>query len=273
MVLGLTARQTPILTYHAVSSSVDPRFARYAVTPVELDAQLRWLREAGYETLSVSAYSRALHGERPLPERRVVLTFDDAFQDFATLAMPVLTRHGAGATLYVPTAFVGGRSAWADGRGEGRRPMMSWEQLRDAHAGGIEIGGHSHAHVRLSGLAREEVLHDVAWCKQLLELAIGSVVETFAYPFGDHDASVRAAVREAGYATACEVGDLPSTDADDRFALRRLIVPGGLSLERFRALVARRAGPLERIGRGLKSRVGRTVRSVRGGADAHRAEG
>lgn len=253
LVLGLSARQTPILTYHAVAERVDPRFAPYAVTPAELEQQLGWLRDRGYRFLTVADYARALQRSVALPERTVVLTFDDAFADFRAVALPLLQRYGAVATLYVPTAFVGGTSRWAEPRGEGARALLDWDGLRTVRDAGVEIGGHAHTHRRMAGLSDAEIVDEVGACKAALEAELDAGASTFAYPFGDHDRRVRRAVRDAGYDAACEVRELPSTSADDPYALRRLLVLRGTSPERFRALVERRAGPGRRLLREAKA--------------------
>lgn len=264
LVLGLAARQTPVLTYHAVAERVDPRFAPFAVTPAELGRQLAWLHDRGYHFFTVEAYARALQRPSALPERTVVLTFDDAFADFRSAALPLLHRYGAVATLYVPTAFVGGTSRWAEPRGEGDRALLGWDGLRAVRDAGMEIGGHAHTHRRMADLSDAEIGDEVAASKSVLEAELGVPISTFAYPFGDHDRRVRRAVRKAGYDAACEVRELPSTAADDPYALRRLLVLRGTSPTGFRALVERRAGPGRRLARearavaaALRDRLGR----------------
>lgn len=263
---GLTTpsgRQTPILAYHAVSESVHPRFARYAVTPRELDEQLAWLTSDGRSFLTVSEYADALARPAGPPARAVVLTFDDGFRDFLQAALPVLQRHGATATLFVPTAHIGGTSRWLHAQGEGARPLLDWSELDEVRRAGVEIGGHGHTHPQLDRLSPADALHEVSQCRSLLEERLNTRVRTFAYPFGYHHAAARRAVREAGYDSACEMRHLMSSAADDPYALRRLLVPRGISASRFRALVGTPQGPTRRAIREVREVGGLVLRRLR----------
>src|SRR5260221_2722996 len=82
-----------------------------------------------------------LQGNFALPERPVVLTFDDGFADFYTNALPVLQQCGSTATLYIATGFIGSTSRWLAREGEATRPMLTWDQVREIDACGIECGG------------------------------------------------------------------------------------------------------------------------------------
>jgi peptidoglycan/xylan/chitin deacetylase (PgdA/CDA1 family) len=253
--------QTPILTYHAISDEVSERFARYAVRPDDLEAQVACLAEEGRSFLSVSRYADAIHRGEGI-ENAVVLTFDDGFHDFLTQALPILERYGATATLYVATAYLGATSRWLEDVGEGRRAMLSASEVREVAVAGIEIGGHSHTHRELDRLRPRELADEVSTCTRILEDTLGAPVRSFAYPFGYHHAGVRRAVREGGYASACEVGHLPSSPSDDPYALRRWIVPRGIGLADFRHLVHHRPNFAERgfrrvreIGAGVRRRL------------------
>ena len=93
----------------------------------------------GYETVSLGR-ALGLAGEAPLPQRPLVLTFDDGTLDFWEHARPVLDLHGFSATLFVVTGHVGGESGWDRDLDEPDRPLMSWDQLRELDRAGYEIG-------------------------------------------------------------------------------------------------------------------------------------
>ena len=84
-----------------------------------------------------------------LPERPVVLTFDDGFADFFTEALPILQLYNFTATLYVTTGFIGSTSCWMQREGESTRLMLTWDQVSAMSASDIECGGHSHWHRQL----------------------------------------------------------------------------------------------------------------------------
>lgn len=261
--LGFGGRGAPILAYHAVTDRVDPRYASMAVTPADFERQLAWLHSAGYVFLTTSAYVDALRNDA-LPELPVVLTFDDALRDVLERALPALLRHGATATMYVPTAHVGGTSRWAEKRGDGERPLLDWDGVREVAAAGVEIGGHGHSHRELDRLPPTVVRDEVLRCKAALDEATGTAARSFAYPYGRHRTHVRAAVRAAGFDSACEVRRLPSSPADDPYALRRMLVTGGMSDDAFAALVRYRPSRADRLTMEAKAFAARLARRARG---------
>jgi peptidoglycan/xylan/chitin deacetylase (PgdA/CDA1 family) len=206
------------------------------------------LRQNHYTTLAVTQFVDATQrAGSALPERPVVLTFDDGFADFYANALPILTQYGFTATLYIATAFVGGASLWLRHLGESTRAILNWDQLMTINASGIECGAHGHRHVQLDLLPPAEARDEVTRCKSVLEEQLGCAVSSFAYPFGYYNASVQRAVQEAGFSSACAVRYTMSSTADDPFALSRLIVAAGTSIQRFDALLAGR-GPVIRSG-------------------------
>ena len=99
-------RSIPILLYHSVSADPSSAAAPFAVTPDAFRRQLAHLREHGYTATTVSQLVRLLPGRAALPERLVLLTFDDGFADFHSDAVPALEEAGFPATLYVTTGFL-----------------------------------------------------------------------------------------------------------------------------------------------------------------------
>jgi peptidoglycan/xylan/chitin deacetylase (PgdA/CDA1 family) len=214
----------PVLMYHSISDGpADRRYRPYVVSREAFARQIRLIRERGHTALTVSGLVRAWSTRR-LPHRPVVVTFDDALRDFYDNALPILLEQGVAATLYVPTAFIGDRSRWLDRSGEGARPMMSWSQLRESAALGIECGAHSHSHVDLDILPMDEAQVEIEHSRMLLEDGIGRPVDSFAYPYGKHGRQLREQLRAAGFTSACAVGDALAVADADGLAIARVAV-------------------------------------------------
>lgn len=238
--------QTPILMYHAISDLARPTFARYAVPPELFGRHMDAVAASGREPLTVRAYASRLARGDP-PNHAVVITFDDAFTDFYTQALPVLTRLGLTATLFVPTAFVGGTSDWLEREGETERRILDWAELRSVVAAGVEIGSHSQHHPQLDRIPATRLREELARSKEQLEDELDVPVSSLAYPFGFHDPKVRRMARDCGYAAACQVGHRKSTLSDDPYALTRLLVPPSQDAGALATMLARREPRLGRL--------------------------
>ena len=223
--LKLTAPRSsaPILMYHSISDLKSGRFDDFRVTPQRFQEHLRLFRSVGMQPLTVSQLVEARELDHA-PERPVVLTFDDGFVDFYEHAMPILSRFGFTATLYMLAGQVGGASMWLENIGEGELPLMNWTQLETIQQAGVEVGAHSMTHRALDMLPLNEAREEIARSKQILEAGLARPVTSFAYPFGFFSRRVRNLVEESGFRSACAVGYATSASDQDVFALSRHIV-------------------------------------------------
>ena len=238
-----------ILMYHSVADyERDPYLV--TVRPARLDAQLTWLRRAGLVGVGVADLLAA--SQRGAARGLVGLTFDDGYRDFATTVVPLLRRHGFGATVYVVAGRLDGGNDW-DPEGE-RKDLMTAGEVAAVAAEGIEVGAHGMTHVPLTGPIGDARLADeVAESRRVLADVVHRRVTGFCYPYGAHDDRAVAAVRAAGYDHACATGRPPG--------------PGPLALPR--TYVGDRDGPLR-----LAAKWGRhAVAEGREAAGARRAPG
>lgn len=217
-------RPIPILMYHSVSEQADERYSRWCVSPERFEQQLSVLANGGYQVLTVSELVNRMGSGSPLPEHCVALTFDDGLRDFITDAAPILKRFGFPATLYVVAGRVGETSDWLSDLGEGQRPMLDRDELRQLVEQGIEIGGHSMTHPELDILSPHEAQYEISASKTELEKMIGQPVRTFAYPHGYASQRTRSLARGAGYDSAVRVCHALSMPQENLFGLSRLII-------------------------------------------------
>lgn len=216
-------RQVPILMYHEVARPADTA-SPLAVPPASFADQLAALAGDGFSTVTAATLAAAWAGQASLPERPAVITFDDGFADFHQAALPVLAEHGFTATVFVTTGWIedAGTAPPAARPRPGR--MLSWQQLLESAAAGIEIAAHSHTHPQLDQLPAAQLAEELSSSKRLLEDRLGVPVPGMAYPFGYSDGGVRRAVHAAGYRYACAVANGIACPGSDRFALPRLTV-------------------------------------------------
>lgn len=168
-----------ILMYHSISTEPGPT----SIAPDIFRMQIDTLVDCGYGAASLSQFAAWRRGERELPERTVVITFDDGFADFASAAHPVLKDRGLAATVFLPAACMGGVENWA-GANRPARPLMSWSEARALADDGVDFGGHSLTHADLARAEPEAMRREVRACKDAIEEKIGRTVTSFAPPYG-----------------------------------------------------------------------------------------
>jgi peptidoglycan/xylan/chitin deacetylase (PgdA/CDA1 family) len=154
------------------------------------------------------------HG-RALPEKSVIISFDDGWQNQFRYALPILQKYNFTATFFVVTGFVGSPG------------FLSWPELKTLHAAGMTIGSHSRSHPYLDRIRDPAVLWDQIYnSKQILETRLGVRVDNFAYPYGAYNTTTSSTVREAGYKTAraCCVGGALA----DAYGLKAVMAPNDL---------------------------------------------
>ena len=217
-------RGVPILMYHALSAAHTAAFRRWTLAPGRFEAHLDYLSRSGYNTSTIAELLQRRPAAESGRDRVIALTFDDAYADFHSVALPLLTRYGITATLFVPTGHVGGYSRWMRNEGEGERAILSWTALAEIASCGIEIGIHSHTHPRLDHLPLAELTGQVRDPMRLMEDRLGVAVTSFAYPYGHYDRRVREAVAAAGYGGACTMNSWAATSDDHPLELPRTAV-------------------------------------------------
>lgn len=217
-----------ILNYHQVGHFPE-RPARRSLYchDSRFAGQMEYLHRNGFHVLTLDEAAARLRGERALPRRAVVLTFDDGYENFYTHAFPVLARYRFPAVVYVLSGLVGQTARWyaRDGREPPR--LLARDQIRELRRAGIEIGSHGVAHVRLAEATPEEAREELTRSKAELEDLLGEEVRHFCYPYGSHNPAVVEAARAAGYATAVTNVRRAARPGDDLLALPRKVISYG----------------------------------------------
>jgi peptidoglycan/xylan/chitin deacetylase (PgdA/CDA1 family) len=221
----------PVLMYHyvRVAPRGDSAGFNLSVTPESFAAQMRWLRDHGYHTLTMAQVDAALLRHEPLPQKPVALTFDDGYEDFYTAAAPIMRELGITATAYIPTGLLE------------RRGYMTWAQVRDLDSQGFEMAAHTIDHADLIHLDDARARLQITGAREALESHLGHPVIDFCYPYGAFDYRIMAMVQAAGFesATTTQLGGWHT--ADHMFDMARVRVSGGEPLEAW----ARELDPFE----------------------------
>jgi peptidoglycan/xylan/chitin deacetylase (PgdA/CDA1 family)/glycosyltransferase involved in cell wall biosynthesis len=217
------SRHVPVLMYHHVGPPRPGTYPDLTVSPGAFERQIAALARAGYRGLTPAEYLSILRGETALPERAVLVTFDDGYEDIAEHAFPVLARHGFGCVVFVVTGQIAGTNAWDEARGSATHRLLTRDQIRRWSGHGVEFGGHSRTHVSLPTVEVGPLHDEVEGCRSDLEAVTGGTPGAFAYPYGDFDGRSVDAVSKA-YPLAFTTVDGLNVRGTDPHLLRRTMV-------------------------------------------------
>jgi peptidoglycan/xylan/chitin deacetylase (PgdA/CDA1 family) len=218
-----TRVRLPVLLYHHVGPSRPGTFPELTVSAERFARHVRWLVQRGYVGICPADWLAWCRHARALPRKPVMLTFDDAYADLTTYALPVLRRHNFGAAVFVVTRQIGGENMWDRLRGSQPHRLMTADQIREWAAYGIEFGAHSRTHADLTTLSNRQMDDEIEGSRDDLAAITRVNVRAFAYPFGRTNEAVRDRVRAVfDCAFSCEGG--LNTASSDRHGLFRSMV-------------------------------------------------
>jgi peptidoglycan/xylan/chitin deacetylase (PgdA/CDA1 family) len=246
-----------VITYH----SIDPSGSAISINETDFQRHLEWLASSGVPVVPLEALVAA-----DPSHDAIALTFDDGFQNFGTIAMPLLRDHGLSATLFIVTERVGGTNAWKRSDAAGSLPvlpLLDWGGIAAVAEAGITIGSHGKTHRHLPSLDEAELEDEVSGSLEDFRRELGLSPTAFCYSYGDVKERERgAAARAYRVAVTAELRALDENE--DAFMVPRVdacyLRPAG-RLEAFgtpafeRYLKVRRGG--RRLRRGVVRLLGR----------------
>ena len=228
--------QTIIYCYHRLVDKV--RYPGTEITPAVFEAEMKELKDRGITVISLQDLLAWKRGEKNIPPRCAVISFDDGWKSQYEVAWPIMKKFGYTFTMFIYTEGVAGGSL-------GGGQAITWEMLADMRDNGIDIEAHSATHQdlreghtimvaepggkrtkkKLTGAEYEQwVQNEVVGCKQLLEQRLGIRVNCFAVPFGTYNEHVKEIARNAGYEAMFTVYGQPITYTSPMDALGRYAI-------------------------------------------------
>ena len=195
--------KVPVIMYHDI---LPTKQVFFDVTPEEFEQHLQMFKEQGVTPISLDQLVMHLRTGLSLPEKPILLTFDDGYGGHYEYVYPLLKKYGYPGVFSVYTSNVGKNTG---------RSHVTWEQLREMVADPlVTIASHSVTHpLDMRVLSEGQIQVEVTESKRELEAQLGIPMRYFTYPSGKYDERVTNWVRQAGYEAALTMNDL-----DDRFA-------------------------------------------------------
>lgn len=239
----------PIVMYHSVLKN---KTGKYTIHSSELERDIIAYKEMGYTPVFLREVADWVNRKGTLPEKPMVITFDDGHYNNLHYVLPILQKHDCKAVINIVTSFSRTSTETPGGANNPNFSYLTWENIRNLHESGlVEIGNHTHAMHKFKpryGIAqvsnetideyKENLRKDLETAnKYLTESAGVTRPTTFAYPFGKYTKSGREVLKELGFETilTCNEGitQIRRGDSETLLTLKRYNRSGNVSRESF----------------------------------------
>jgi peptidoglycan/xylan/chitin deacetylase (PgdA/CDA1 family) len=231
---AVAADSAVIFMYHHVAEDTPPATS---IAPARFESHLTYLEREGFEVLPLLEVVDALARNEPVPDRTVVITFDDGYSSVLDTALPALARRRWPFTVFVSTESVDA----------GYGGYLGWSELRQLAAAGATIGNHTVSHAHLVRRAADE--SDTEWRRSVegeiqtaaerLQTELGSAaIPVLAYPYGEYTLELKQFVADLGLIALGQQSGAISSGSDWQALPRFPMATGFDDLEEF-ALKAR----------------------------------
>lgn len=210
----------PILYYHSIANLPGNELR---VPPEKFEEQMKYLRDSGYTVISLDQLLNAYQSQEKLPQKPVVITFDDGYPDNYSIAFPILKQYNYTATFFVVTSYM-----------EPNQGMLSWDQLKEMLDYGMTIAPHTVNHSDLSQLPLARQREEIFGSKTALESKLGITTEFFCYPYGGFNKTTLDLLKESGFKLAVTTGSGNAKQGDNLYLLKRIYVNGLKDITEFK---------------------------------------
>lgn len=183
---GPTTKRIPVLMYHSINYE---KGNPLRIPKDKFAAQMKWLHDNGYRTLSLDELYYCILNSKPFPEKSVVITFDDGYNDNYDNAFPVIKKYGFKATVFMITKEIG----------DNKNGYLTAEQIKEMDANGMRVECHTVDHPDLSKQSYDEQYKELADSKATLEKLLGRSIDYIAYPSGEYNANTIKIAKKLGY--------------------------------------------------------------------------
>lgn len=209
-----------VLMYHEIAEPDGP-WSNLYVSEENLIKQLDWLLEEGYKTITMADLEKNRAGKKFLPDKVIVLTFDDGYASMYNFVFPALQERNMVAVFYLyPDKF-------------GNWNSLSPAQIKEMAQAGMEIGSHSKSHADMTQITNERLKYELTESKKILEEISGLSLVSFCYPSGRFNDQVITELMEAGYTNAVTTQYGKYSLEDSIYKIKRVRINYTDSLQNF----------------------------------------
>lgn len=201
----------PVLYYHSVQ--VMPG-STAVVSPTKFTEQMQYLADNGYHPLTMAEFSAIMEGQAAAPDKPVLLTFDDGYVDNHSTVMPLLSKLGFPATLFMSPGVMDDKR------------FINWDQAADLRDNGWDIHPHGMTHPYLTKLTAEEQAYEIMEARKQIEEKLGITADVFCYPYGQYNNATLKILKDNGFRYAFTIDQGKTTPKQHPYKLKRVFVNG-----------------------------------------------
>ncbi|WP_051541768.1 polysaccharide deacetylase family protein [Clostridium lundense] len=209
----------PVLMYHSIAYE---KGNELRIPKEKFREQMCFLKEKGYTTLTLNELHEFFVNNSPVPEKSVVLTFDDGYVDNYTNAYPILKEFGFNAVVFVITNNI-----------DNRKGYLTSNQIIELANNGIEVQSHTVDHEKLATLTYNKQLETLKNSKFFLENILGRKISYIAYPYGNWNENTIKAIKETDYKMAFTTNGTWSDKSDGIYTLDRVYISANFDINEF----------------------------------------
>lgn len=219
-------KSIPVLMYHCVDTLIDPKTGQpneMYVPKEKFEEQMQYLKNNGYTTLTMNQLYDFFANNKPVPEKSVVITLDDGYENNYVNAFPILKKFNFTATVFVITNMVDKSTEY-----------LSSDQIKEMNNYGLDMEPHTLSHPHLTDLKYVDQLKELKESKEFMEKLTGKSEDFVAYPYGNHSQYTVKATTEAGYKLAFTTDGPWSNKKNGLLTLNRVYVNAAKSIDVFK---------------------------------------
>jgi len=227
---GLNAegyQTVPVLVYHNFSKT---KSDKTAVGQDNFEAQMKYLKQNGFHVVSIDQLLDFIDYKEQLPEKSIVITFDDAWRSIFDIALPILIKYNFPATFFIYTDFIGGGKA------------MTWKQIETLSKIGFDVQCQTRTHRNLAVPKKNEsfkeyfksIEMEIGYPKKLLKKKLNIDCKYLAYPYGETNNLVIALLKKYGYRAAFTIDRNSNPFFIDKYRIYRSVIYGSYDMDKFK---------------------------------------
>lgn len=212
----------PVLMYHSIG---EEKNNDAVISKDRFAEQMGYLAKHNYTPISLDDLYAYLGGSGDLPAKPVLLTFDDGYRDTYEVVFPILKQYGFKSVLFIPATFAGTR--------------LSWQELREMKAAGMEIGSHSLTHRDLGDMTPAQQAEEIAKSKEILDSFLSQNTRYFCYPNSSFNQETLKLLKSHGFRLAFTINPGWVKPGDDPLTLQRVWMGNNVDLAHFEERLSR----------------------------------